>query len=60
MIDGTPIKAVELAETVQNKFRQKWDPLLPSDLLTESFASESFDIDGALDAIKANLLKPRE
>ena len=46
------IDAVELAATVPAKVRQKWDPLLPDDLLEASFASENLDVAGALAAVR--------
>jgi ATP-dependent Lhr-like helicase len=47
-----PIDAVDLAATVPAKVRQKWDPLLPDDLLDASFASENLDVGGALAAVR--------
>jgi ATP-dependent Lhr-like helicase len=47
-----PIDAIQLAATVQTKIRQKWDSLLPDDLLNASFASENLDVIGALAAAR--------
>jgi ATP-dependent Lhr-like helicase len=48
-----PVDVMELAATVQTKIRQKWDYLLPDDLLNASFASENLDVSGALAAVRA-------
>ena len=45
---------VELASSVQNKVREKWDGLLPDDLLNVNFASSCLNVDGALDALKVH------
>ena len=48
-----PMDDIELAATVQTKIRQKWDTLLPDDLLSASFASENLDVSGALAAVRS-------
>jgi ATP-dependent Lhr-like helicase len=48
-----PMDDIELAATVQTKIRQKWDTLLPDDLLNASFASENLDVSGALAAVRS-------
>jgi ATP-dependent helicase Lhr and Lhr-like helicase len=53
IVAAGPVDAVKLAATVKNKARQKWDFLLPSELLDEGFAADSLDVDGALEAIKS-------
>lgn len=52
------IDSVQLAATVENKFREKWDQLLPPDLLNASFASAYLDVNGVKDALacQANAL----
>lgn len=42
----------ELASTVKNKVREKWDVLLAEDLLNKTFASTEFDIAGAVDTAR--------
>ena len=41
-----PIEPEALAHSVKNKFREKWDHLLPEDLLDASFASSYLDLPG--------------
>jgi len=53
IVAAGPVDAIELAATVQNKARQKWDLLLPADLLDASFASDSLEANGTLEAIKS-------
>jgi ATP-dependent Lhr-like helicase len=45
------IDPVYLASTVENRFREKWDQLLPPDLLDASFASSYIDVRGVRDAL---------
>jgi ATP-dependent Lhr-like helicase len=45
------IDPVHLASTVENKSREKWDQLLPPDLLDASFASSYIDVQGVRDAL---------
>lgn len=47
------VDGVVLAASVQNKARQKWDSLLPPQLLNASFASDGLDVDGALETIRS-------
>ena len=44
--DGMP-SLLDLAESVKNKTREKYDRFLPPDLLNEDYASASFDLKGA-------------
>jgi hypothetical protein len=37
---------------VENKIREKWDGLLPEDLLNASFASANLDVQGAKNAME--------
>jgi ATP-dependent Lhr-like helicase len=46
---GTPDS---LAKKVKNKLREKWDLLLPPELLNASFASTYIDVDGAKEALE--------
>lgn len=39
----------ELVENVQNKEREKWDHLLPAELLNKGFAARELDIPGAIE-----------
>ena len=41
-----PFEPEALAQSVKNKFREKWDHLLPEDLLDASFASSYMDLSG--------------
>lgn len=47
-----PPDSLVIAASIQNKMRQKWDPLLPEDLLNAGFASENLDVPGTLAAMK--------
>lgn len=38
----------ELANGLLNKVQEKWDWLLPDDLLNSNFASHNLDVDGAM------------
>jgi hypothetical protein len=40
----------DLAQSVKNKTREKWDGLLTEDLLCKSFASRDLDVPSALSA----------
>lgn len=44
---ATDILGTELVENVQNKEREKWDHLLPAELLNKGFAARELDIPGA-------------
>jgi ATP-dependent Lhr-like helicase len=46
------INGLEIAAGVQNKAREKWDGLLPDDLLNAGFLSENVDMDGTYAALK--------
>jgi ATP-dependent Lhr-like helicase len=46
------IEPMGLAFTVQNKVREKWDHLLPPELLDASFASSNLDVPGVMEALK--------
>ena len=48
--DNRPTNA-ELAELVENKETQKYDHLLPEELLNEDYGARAFDIDGTIDWI---------
>jgi ATP-dependent Lhr-like helicase len=50
--EGPAVTAIELAETVQNKVREKWDELLPDDVLDASFAAGNLDVAGAVEEIR--------
>ena len=50
-----PMDTNALAATVHAKAREKWDTLLPDDLLNATFASENLDIAGALAAVRGGL-----
>ena len=49
---AAPIEPEALARSVQNKFREKWDHLLPEDLLDASFASSYLDLPGVRKVVK--------
>ncbi len=40
------VTAIQLAAAVKNKIREKWDDLLPSELLDASYASACLDVEG--------------
>ena len=48
------INPIGLAASVKNKEREKWDGLLPDDLLNLNFAASCLDVDGALDALRTH------
>ena len=48
--DNKPTNA-ELAKLVENKQTEKYDHLLPEELLNESYGARAFDIDGTIDWI---------
>jgi ATP-dependent Lhr-like helicase len=50
-----PVTTTRLAATVQNKVREKWDHLLPEELLDASFSSSSLDVAGVHHALKDQL-----
>jgi ATP-dependent helicase Lhr and Lhr-like helicase len=45
------IDPIYLTSTVENKFREKWDCLLPPDLLDDSYASLHLDVRGVRKAL---------
>jgi hypothetical protein len=49
------VDPVALASTVLNKVREKWDYLLPADLLNASFASANLDTAGVQEALDKQL-----
>ena len=42
----------EIAATVQNKYVDKWDSVLPEELLTRNYASDQLDVQGAVGCAK--------
>jgi hypothetical protein len=59
IIDGPITPAEKLAEYVKNKQQEKWDWLLPYDLLNRNYASLYINVNSALQAIQ-ELLKVRK
>ena len=55
LVRAEPMDAKALAATVRAKAREKWDSLLPEDLLNATFASENLDVAGALGALSSAL-----
>jgi ATP-dependent Lhr-like helicase len=53
LADGPAISPLELASSVQNKIGEKWDGLLPVELLDASFASAKLDVEGARNTLRA-------
>ena len=49
------VDPLALASTVLNKVREKWDYLLPEDLLNASFASANLDTTGVQEALEKHL-----
>lgn len=43
----------ELADSLLNKVQEKWDWLLPDDLLNSNFASHNLDVDGAVACLQS-------
>jgi ATP-dependent Lhr-like helicase len=54
---SAPPGPLTIAATVQNKMRQKWDPVLQGDLLDAGYASENLDIPGVVAALKHQFLR---
>ena len=52
VLRSPPPDPLEIAASVQNKIRQKWDALLPADLLDAGFASENLEVAGTLAALR--------
>ena len=51
MVNGRSIDALEIAKKVETKFRQKWDSLLPDDVLNADFSASTLDVAGAIAAM---------
>jgi ATP-dependent Lhr-like helicase len=49
------VDPLALASTVLNKVREKWDYLLPEELLNASFASANLDTTGVQEALEKHL-----
>jgi hypothetical protein len=49
------VDPLALASTVLNKVREKWDYLLPEELLNASFASANLDTTGVQEALDKQL-----
>ena len=45
---------VALASSVKNKVREKWDGLLPADLLDVNFASSCLNVEGTISALRTH------
>jgi len=52
LADGPAISPLELASSVQNKIGEKWDGLLPVELLDASFASAKLDVGGVQSVLR--------
>jgi ATP-dependent Lhr-like helicase len=50
--NDSPPRPEDLAQSIQNKVREKWDVLLTDELLCKSFASREIDVIGATTAAK--------
>jgi ATP-dependent Lhr-like helicase len=53
--DGSVGDPVQLAEKVPNKLNQKWDGMLPDELLSASFASAKLDMEGVQTLLKRRM-----
>lgn len=53
-----PLSASALAAPVENKVQEKWDWLLPTQLLSRNYASHSLDLNGALHAVQDVMKSP--
>lgn len=53
LASASDTEASHIGASVQNKIREKWDGLLAEDVLEASFVSNSLDILGALEAVRA-------
>jgi len=49
------IDPIRIADGVQNKIREKWDGLLPNDLLDACYASANIDVPGLQKALRGKL-----
>lgn len=52
---GSAEDPIQLAATVPNKTIEKWDGMLPDDLLSASFASAKLDVEGVQNFLKLRL-----
>ena len=52
---GSAEDPIQLAATVPNKTIEKWDGMLPDDLLSASFASAKLDVEGVQNLLKLRL-----
>lgn len=50
--NDTPARAEDLAQSVQNKMKEKWDGLLTEELLCKSYASRELNVEGAVAALR--------
>jgi ATP-dependent Lhr-like helicase len=57
LCEEEPVDPIYLASTVANKQQEKWDSLLPVDVLNASFASSCLDVEGTLAALKSAVSK---
>lgn len=48
----TDLSAIDLASGVATKFREKWDWVLPDELLCEGYAAEMLDVEAASEACR--------
>ncbi len=55
LASDTDLTAMQLAAAVQNKAREKWDELLPSELLDASYASACLDVLGMHQTLKETI-----
>lgn len=53
--NGRLIDPLEIAAKVETKFRQKWDSLLPDDVLDADFSAATLDLTGTVTAIRSCL-----
>jgi len=57
--DAPTIDPRQLASTVSNRSCEKWDGLLPDELLSASFASAKLDVEGVQNLLKIRLMSER-
>ncbi len=55
MVNGRTVDALDIASKVETKFRQKWDSLLPDDVLNADFSASTLDVEGAIAAMRSCL-----
>ena len=53
--NGRLIDPLQIAAKVETKFRQKWDSLLPDDVLDADFSAATLDLTGTVTAIRSCL-----